>query len=76
MASAGSRRFSRWAAHASGWVRHQAIVSGCPVAPGRVCRLASNVETSRLSAVNAAEPKLSIECGPGIGPSVSTSVLT
>jgi len=28
-----------------------------------------------LSAVSAAEPMLSIECGPGIGPSVSTSVL-
>ena len=31
---------------------------------------------SDLSAEYAAEPKLSMEFGPGIGPSVSTSVLT
>jgi hypothetical protein len=36
---------------------------------------AENVETRRLSAVYAAEPRLSIEWGPGIGPSLSTSVL-
>jgi len=41
-----------------------------------VSRLQLNVPTSCFSAVNAAEAKLSIECGPGIGPSASMSVLT
>ena len=44
-------------------------------APGKVCRLAEKVETRRLSAVYAADARLSMECGPGMGPSVSTSVL-
>jgi hypothetical protein len=38
--------------------------------------LAEKVASSRLSPAYAAEAKLSIECGPGIGPSVSTSVET
>jgi hypothetical protein len=75
MACAGSCRSVRQAAQASGWVFHQAAVLGSGSAPGRVCRLAVNVESSCLSAVYAAEPKLSIECGPGMGPSDSTSVL-
>jgi hypothetical protein len=66
----------RHAAHASGWVAHHAIVFSSPVASGSVARFALNVATSSLSAVYAADAKLSMECGPGMGPSVSTSVLT
>src|SRR5262245_44275931 len=76
MTTAGSRGLARHAAHASGWVRHHSMVFGSPCAPGRRLRLASNVPTSVLSAQYAADAKLSIECGPGIGPSASTSVLT
>src|SRR5262245_43577037 len=76
MTSAGSRRFARQAAHASGCPLHHAIVFGSPWAPGNSVKLASNVPTSVLSDRYAAEAKLSIECGPGIGPSDSTSVLT
>jgi hypothetical protein len=51
-------------------------VSGWPLASGSVSRFAVNVDTNVLSTRYAAEAKLIIECGPGIGPSVSTSVLT
>lgn len=61
---------------APGCVPHQDIVSGCPEAPGGVCRFASNVPTGSSSAAKAAGPKLRIEYGPGIGPSASRSVLT
>jgi hypothetical protein len=37
---------------------------------------AENVPTTVLSASIAADANDSIECGPGIGPSASTSVLT
>jgi hypothetical protein len=43
---------------------------------GQVSRLAENVPTTVLSASIAADANDSIECGPGIGPSASTSVLT
>ncbi len=76
MTSAGSRGFSRQAAHASGCVCHQAIVFSSPFAPGRVARLADKVAICLPSAVKAADAKLSMECGPGIGPSASMSVLT
>ncbi len=57
-------------------VAHQAVVTGSGRQSGRVARLAENVPSSRLSAVKAAEPRLSIEWTPATGPSVSTSVLT
>jgi hypothetical protein len=76
MTTAGSRVSARQAAQASGWFCHQAIVFGSPRAPGKVARLAAKVPSKVLSAAKAAEAKLSIECGPGIGPSASTSVLT
>ena len=41
-----------------------------------VATFAANVATRVLSGWYAADAKLSMECGPGIGPSVSTSVLT
>jgi hypothetical protein len=46
------------------------------VAPGSVSRFALNVPINSFPPVYAAEPKLNIEFGPGIGPSASTSVLT
>jgi hypothetical protein len=52
------------------------MVSWSPRAPGSVARLALKVASRSLPAVYAAEAKLSIEWGPGIGPSVSMSVLT
>src|SRR3989344_7712216 len=73
VASCGSRRHSD---HASGCVAHHFIVSLSGVAPGSVIRFASKVLKSSLFWVYAAEPKLSIEFGPGIGPSASMSVLT
>jgi hypothetical protein len=76
MTVAGSRWSERHAAHASGWPRHHAMVCGSPWAPGKVVKFAENVPTSVLSGRNAADAKLSIEWGPGIGPSASTSVLT
>jgi hypothetical protein len=38
--------------------------------------LAEKVSSSLPPGVKAAEAKLSIECGPGMGPSASMSVLT
>ena len=76
MVSAGSRGSRRAAAQASGCDSHQAIVFGSPRAPGSASRVAQKVPSSVLSARYAADAKLSIECGPGIGPSVSKSVLT
>src|SRR5262245_48577441 len=76
MTAAGGRGSTRQAAHASGWLRHHAIVCGSPSAPARVSRLAENDDTTTPSSANAADAKLSIECGPGIGPSASTSVDT
>jgi hypothetical protein len=55
---------------------HPRVRMGCGLAAGSVSRLAENVAKSVPSPANAADPRLSIECGPGIGPSVSTSVLT
>jgi hypothetical protein len=52
------------------------MVVASPLAPGSVTRFALNVPSSSLPAVYAAEAKLSMECAPGMGPSVSTSVLT
>jgi hypothetical protein len=52
------------------------VVAGCGLAPGRVSRLTVKLAMSVLSARNAAEARLNIECGPGIGPSASMSVLT
>ena len=51
----------RCAAQASFCVSHHAIVLGCPVAPGKVSRLAENVPTSVLSGKYAAQPMDSIE---------------
>lgn len=51
-------------------------VLGSAVAPGSVSRFALNVPINSFPPVYAAEPKLNIEFGPGIGPSASTSVLT
>mgnify|MGYP001160507461 CR=1 FL=1 len=70
------RQFCRAARQASGRSRHHAIVCGWLAAPSSVSRFAVNVPTSVLFARYAAEAKLSMEYGPGIGPSVSTSVLT
>ena len=61
MASSGVRRFCRAASHAAGSVFHQAIVSGCVLAPASVSRFAVNPLTIVLSGRNAAEPMLSIE---------------
>ena len=74
--TSGGRVSARHAAHASGCDRQNAIVFGCPAAPGSRSRLAEKVPTRVLSARKAADAKLNIECGPGIGPSASTSVLT
>src|SRR5262249_3069796 len=73
---AGGCGFSRQAAHASGCDRHHSIVRESALASCNVSRLAVNVPTSVLSAKYAAEPRLNIELTPGMGPSVSTSVLT
>jgi hypothetical protein len=52
------------------------MVSGSPLASGKASRFAVKVLTKVLSARKAADAKLNIEFGPGIGPSVSMSVLT
>ncbi|MEZ4308430.1 MAG: hypothetical protein R3F14_10340 [Polyangiaceae bacterium] len=51
-------------------------MSGSGAAPGRSCRFALKVPWRRPSGKKAAEARLSIECGPGMGPSASMSVLT
>ena len=76
MATLGSQRSFRQAAHASGCDFHHASVFGSGAASGSVVRLRVKVPTSFLSARYAADAKLSIEFGPGIGPSASMSVLT
>ena len=60
----------------SRWLRALRIRVGSTVAPGSVSRFALNVPINSFPPVHAAEPKLNIEFGPGIGPSASTSVLT
>jgi hypothetical protein len=52
------------------------MVCGSSPAPFSVFRFAVKVPTRVPSAWNAAEPMLSMEQGPGIGPSASMSVLT
>jgi hypothetical protein len=80
MTSSGARRPRRDAAQAAGWLVHQAIAVDADVAPGSWCKFAKNVSTGSrgesVSKSNAAAPNDSIEYAPGIGPSVSTSMLT
>ena len=76
MAVSGISISCRQAAQASGCWAHHSAVLGSAVAPGSVSRFALNVPINSFLPVYAAEPKLNIEFGPGIGPSASTSVLT
>ena len=71
----GARGSRRHAAQASGNWFHHSMVFGCVPASGSVSRFALYVESRVLLAEYAAEAKLSIEYGPGIGPSASMSVL-
>ena len=68
----------RWMLAGLGGVPNQGrfLVFGAGTARGSVFRFAENVPSNFLSAVKAADPKLSMECFPATGPSVSTSVLT
>src|SRR5258708_11495587 len=68
MAVSGISCSCRHAAQASGCWAHHSAVLGSAVAPGSVSRFALNVPINSFLPVYAAEPKLNIEFGPGIGP--------